>query len=168
MKFVRTLVPALTAATLLAATQALAVPFNTVSHFVNTGSYFERVATFPVFLNTTVDQETVAEIVAASADGNILIYTDSAGERAGFVDITDPADPKPLGTLALNGEPTSVAVRGPHALVAVNTSTDFVNTAGELAVIDIASRTLVATLPLGGQPDSVAVSPDGRLSLIHI
>ena len=168
MKFVRTLVPALTAATLLAATQALAVPFNTVSHFVNTESYFERVATFPAFLNTAVDQETVAEIVAASADGNILIYTDSAGERAGFVDITDPAHPKPLGALALNGEPTSVAVRGPHALVAVNTSTDFVNTAGELAVIDIATRTLVATLPLGGQPDSVAVSPDGRYAAIAI
>lgn len=161
MKFVRTLAPALTAATLLAATQAVAVPFHQTR-------YFERIATFPVFLNTAVDQETVAEIVAASVDGNILIYTDSAGERAGFVDITDPAHPAPLGTLELNGEPTSVAVHGPHALVAVNTSPDFVATSGELAVIDIASRTLIATLPLGGQPDSVAVSPNGRYAAIAI
>jgi hypothetical protein len=61
-----------------------------------------------------------------------------------------------------------VAVRGGHALVAVNTSADFIDTSGELAVIDIASRTLVATLPLGGQPDSVAVSPDGRYAAVAI
>jgi hypothetical protein len=167
MKFVRTLVPALTAATLLATTQALAVPFNKTPYFGKT-PYFERIATFPVFLNAAVDQESVAEIVAASVDGNTLIYTDSAGERAGFVDITDPAHPLALGTVELNGEPTSVAVRGPHALVAVNTSTDFIATSGELAIIDIASRALVATIPLGGQPDSVAVSPDGSYAAIAI
>jgi hypothetical protein len=66
MRFIRTLAPALTAATLLAATQAIAVPFHKTP-------YFERIATFPVFLNTAVDQETVAEIVAASVDGNVLI-----------------------------------------------------------------------------------------------
>ena len=31
---------------------------------------FRRIATFPVFLNTAVNLETVAEIVAASEDGN--------------------------------------------------------------------------------------------------
>lgn len=156
----RPLAPALAAAALLAPALAVAVPAA--------DAYFTRVATFPVFRNTAIDQETVAEIVAASADGNTLIYTDSPNDQVGFVDITDPAQPAPLGVLGLAGEPTSVAVHGPHALVAVNTSADFVHPSGELAVIDIASRSLVATLPLGGQPDSVAVSPDGRHAAIAI
>lgn len=156
----RPLVPALAAVAL--ATPAL------VSATPAPESYFTRLATFPVFRNTAIDQETVAEIVAASADGNTLIYTDSPNAQIGFVDITDPAQPQPLGVLGLAGEPTSVAVHGPHALVAVNTSADFVHPAGELAVIDIASRTLIATLPLGGQPDSVAVSPDGGHAAIAI
>jgi hypothetical protein len=131
-------------------------------------SYFERIATFPVFRNDDIATETVAEIVAASEDGNTLIYTDSENDRVGFIDIGDPEHPAPLGVLDLAGEPTSVAVHSGHALVAVNTSADFVDTSGELAVIDIASRALVATLPLGGQPDSVAVSPDGRYAAVAI
>lgn len=157
---IRPLVPALAAAALLAPALASAT--------LAPASHFTRVATFPVFRNTAIDQETVAEIVAASRDGNTLIYTDSPNDQVGFVDITDPAQPQPLGVLGLAGEPTSVAVRGAHALVAVNTSADFVHPAGELAVIDIASRTLIATLPLGGQPDSIAVSPDGRYAAIAI
>jgi hypothetical protein len=45
--------------------------------------YFERVATFPVYLNLPADadpaSETVAEIVSATPDGTVLIYTDSPG-----------------------------------------------------------------------------------------
>ncbi len=156
---IRSFAPALLAA-LLAPAAAGAKP--------TAESYFERIATFPVFLNAAIDVQTVAEIVAASEDGNTLIYTDSEHDRVGFVDIADPEHPAPLGVLDLSGEPTSVAVRGRHALVAVNTSADFVNTSGELAVIDIANRTLAATLPLGGQPDSVAVSPDGRFAAVAI
>jgi len=110
----------------------------------------------------------VAEIVAASDDGNTLVYTDGKSEKLGFVDITDPADPLALGAMALNGEPTSVAIKGRYALVGVNTSLDFINTRGELVVIDIDSRTIVATHALDGQPDSVAVSPDGRYAAIAI
>jgi hypothetical protein len=156
----RSFAPTLLAASLLTPAAVVAKPAPE--------SYFERIATFPVFLNAAIDAQTVAEIVAASADGNTLIYTDSENDRVGFVDITDPRHPAALGVLALAGEPTSVAVRGGHALVAVNTSADFIDTSGELAVIDIASRTLVATLPLGGQPDSVAVSPDGRYAAVAI
>lgn len=129
---------------------------------------FNRVAAFPVFNNTDIDTETVAEIVAASGDGNTLIYTDSANAQLGFVDIADPASPQPAGTVNLNGEPTSVAVAGRYALAAVNTSLDFVNTAGELAVVDIATQQIVTVLDLGGQPDSVAVSPDQRYAAIAI
>lgn len=133
---------------------------------------FNRVASFPVCqqidLSCDTDTQTSAEIVAASTDGMTLIYTDSPQNRVGFVDITMPAAPKGLGVLALNGEPTSVAVKQQYALVAVNTSADYVNVSGELAVIDMASRTLVHTLDLGGQPDSIAISPDGRYAAIAI
>ncbi len=131
-------------------------------------TYFKRIATFPVYLNTDINAETVAEIVASSENGKTLIYTDSETEKAGFVDLSNPHDPKPLGTISLNGEPTSVAVAGKYALVAVNRSADFINTAGELVVIDIYQQQIVATLPLGGQPDSVAVSHDQRFAAIAI
>lgn len=134
---------------------------------------FQRIATFPVFLNTCdgqpddcIDQETVAEIVAASADGETLIYTDGPGERIGFVDISDPSQPQPAGVLDVGGEPTSVAVLGSYALAGVNTSESYARPSGSLIVIDIAAQRIVRTMPLGGQPDSVAVSPRGRYAAI--
>lgn len=130
--------------------------------------YFQRISHFPVFLNTDVDAETVAEIVAASEDGMTLIYTDAETGSLGFVDISDPHHPAAAGTFALPGEPTSVAVAGPYALAAVNTSPSLVAPSGQLVVIDIASRQQVAQFELGGQPDAVAVSPDGRYAAIAI
>lgn len=129
---------------------------------------FNRIASFPVFQNTSVEAETVAEIVAASADGNILVYTDGKQELIGFVDISTPNTPTAAGTVDVGGEPTSVGVAGDFALAAVNTSSDFVNVGGHLNVIDIAGRSIVRTLDLGGQPDSVAVSPDGSYAAIAI
>jgi len=130
--------------------------------------YFQRIATFPVFQNSDIDNETVAEIVTASKDGNTLIYTDSAMEAIGFVDINNPAMPLPLGILEVEGEPTSVAVAGRYALAAVVTDDTFTSPAGQLEVIDIATRDRVATLDLGGQPDAIAVSPDGRYAAVII
>ncbi len=132
------------------------------------GGPFRRVATFPVFQNTSVDVETSAEIVTSAMGGTLLIYTDSLTDNIGFVDITDPANPLPGGVLAVAGEPTSITVRGNYALACVNTSADFVNTSGELVVIDVVTRTIVRTLPLGGQPDAVAVSPDGQYAAVVI
>ena len=129
---------------------------------------FNRVATFPVYLNTAIDVETVAEIVDASKDGRTLVYTDSETGKLGFVDIKKPAQPKALGAIDVGGEPTSVAVAGDYALVAVNTSPSFVAPSGHLHVVDIDSQSIVATHPLAGQPDSVAVSPDERYAAIVI
>ncbi len=131
-------------------------------------SVFNRIASFPVYMNTDVETETVAEIVDVSKDGNMLIYTDGAGSKIGFVDIKNPADPKPLGTVNVSGEPTSVAVAGDYALAAVNTSPSFTDPSGELHVIDIAGKTTVAKHSLGGQPDAAAVSPDGQYAAIVI
>ncbi len=133
---------------------------------------FIRTATFPVCqqigASCESDEETASEIVAASDDGLTLIYTNSPKDEIGFVDITDVAAPRGLGTLAMGGEPTSVTVLGANALVAVNTSADFVNVAGKLAVVDIASRTSIADIVLPGQPDSVARSKDGKYIAVVI
>jgi hypothetical protein len=138
----------------------------------NATKNFVRIATFlscrQFAADCDDDTETLAEIVAASEDGLTLIYTDSPGDQIGFVDITDPAAPAPGGFLGVGGEPTSVAVAGPYALVGVNTSPDFINPSGSLAVVDIAAQTIVETIDLGGQPDAVAVSPDGAYAAIAI
>lgn len=135
-------------------------------------SSFVRVATLPVCTqldaNCDTDTQTAAEIVDVSEDGQTLIYTDSPQGVIGFVDIRTPDAPSVLGTLALGGEPTSVAVRGDYALVGVNTSASFTSPSGQLAVVDIASRRLVTSIDLGGQPDSVAVSPDKAYAAIAI
>lgn len=129
---------------------------------------FKRIATFPVFLNSSIDNKTVAEIVAASVDGKTLIYTDGKLKAIGFVDIKNPKKPKPAGILSVGGEPTSVAVKGSYALAAVNTSVDFVNVSGNLLVIDIKSKEVIRSIALGGQPDSISVSPDGQYAAVVI
>ncbi len=129
---------------------------------------FNRIATFPVFLNTHEELETVAEIVAVSEDGNTLIYTDSETEKIGFIDIKNPKNPQPDGTVDLQGEPTSVAVSGQWALVGVNTSPDFLNPSGHLAIVDITQKMIIHQIDLKGQPDSVAVSPDRKYAAIAI
>ncbi len=157
---------------ILSTTEITETSYVCASGSVNTQKNFNRIATFAVCeqLDSTcdTDTETVAEIVAASTDGMTLIYTDSPQEVLGFVDITNPGQPAALGLLPLAGEPTSVAVAGDYALAGVNTSADYVNTSGELSVVDIATQTIIRNIDLGGQPDSVAVSPDGRYAAIAI
>jgi DNA-binding beta-propeller fold protein YncE len=133
---------------------------------------FNRVATFNVVDNLPADadstKETVSEIIAATENGMMLVYTDSPGERVGLVDIADPMSPSPAGTVALGGEPTSVVVVGGKALVGVVTSESYTNPSGHVAVVDIASKTVDATCDLGGQPDSLALSPDKTFLAIAI
>jgi DNA-binding beta-propeller fold protein YncE len=119
---------------------------------------FKPVATYQV-------SGEVAEIVTATPDGNVLIYTDSATQEIGFVDITDPANPAELGTISTAGEPTSVGVSpdGAHALVVVHGEPD------HLLVIDLSDVSgEPVTHELGGQPDSIAISPDGRFAAVVI
>ena len=106
---------------------------------------------------------TVAEIVSATPDGETLVYTDSESLEVGFVDISDPAVPAELGTLALDGSPTSVAVTpdGDWALVAVAGTND-------LVIVDVATRAVEHTIALGGQPDSVTINRSGRYAAIAI
>ena len=139
------------------------------------GGYFVRVATFPAYLNTAVEEETVAEISTVTADGNTVIHTDAAGGGLGFVDITDPSDPQPAGYLELgDGEPTSVYATSEHLLAVVDTSAGYVEPSGELIVFDINAPGPVAewepirVVDLGGQPDSIDVTGDGETVVIAI
>ncbi|TQL69934.1 hypothetical protein FB381_3857 [Nocardioides albertanoniae] len=150
---------------------------------------FSRIATYPVFENVPAGTDpadgTVAEISAVSEDGNTLAYTDAAGGRIGFVDITNPSAPKGLGSHDVSGgkggSPTSVSIVGDHALVVVDESTypgledtewedeePAVGTrAGRIDVVSLAApHEEVASYDLGGQPDSIAVSPDGTYAAI--
>jgi DNA-binding beta-propeller fold protein YncE len=133
---------------------------------------FQRIGTFANYRNNpTPGDTTVAEIVAASADGRTLVYTDAAMGEIGFIDISSPAHPQPGGKLSVPAghEPTSVDVlANKYALVAVDSSVSFADPSGYLAVVDLATRTIVHTLALGGQPDSLKISPDGRFAAIAI
>jgi len=137
-------------------------------HAGNDDRVFNRIATFPVNLNTDIDAETVAEIVDVANKGKTRVYTDSQTGTLGFVDIRRPADPQALGAIDVGGEPTSVAVAGSFALVAVNTSPSYATPSGHLHIVDIRAMDIVATHALAGQPDSVAVSPDGRYAVVVI
>lgn len=145
----------------------------------NVESPFARTATYPVYMNAPegVDpaDETVAEISTVSEDGNTLIYTDAAGKRIGFLDITDPNAPKGAGSVSLaelghaDDQPTSVAVAGDYVLVVIDeTGGNFTQPKGRVDVLKVSSREKVASIDLKGQPDSIAINKDGSIAAIAI
>ncbi|GAA0432782.1 hypothetical protein Aca07nite_20070 [Actinoplanes capillaceus] len=144
----------------------LAVPSAAAAH--GRAPEFRRLSTFPAYLNSSIGDTAAAEISTVTEDGRTVVYTDSPGRRLGFVDISDPAAPRPAGTLAVGGEPTSVAHLGRLLLAGVNTRTSFTDPSGKLVVIDSARRKTVREIDLGGQPDSVAVAPSGRYVAVAI
>ncbi|QIG51856.1 esterase-like activity of phytase family protein [Nordella sp. HKS 07] len=138
----------------------------------NATEVFNRIATFHVVDNLPQGADpaksTVAEIITATADGKTLVYTDSPGERIGIIDIADASTPKPAGTVALKGEPTSTVIVGNTALVGVVTSKSKAEPSGHLAIVDLARKEVALTCDLGGQPDSLAKSADGKVLAIAI
>lgn len=129
---------------------------------------FNRIASFPVELNKPDAEESSSEIIAATDDGMMLVYSDSPAGGIGFIDIADPRAPKASGFVGLEGEPTSVSVIGGKALVALNTSESFTSPSGKLVIVDIASRAIEGSCDLGGQPDSVAGNDAGTLLAVAI
>ncbi|ADH89411.1 conserved hypothetical protein [Ancylobacter novellus DSM 506] len=150
---------------LLAGVSAAVLGLAVTASAQTTNSAFNRIATFNVIDNLPAGadpaKETVSEIITFTEDGKTLIYSDSPGKRIGFIDITDPAAPKPAGTVALDGEPTTTVVIGGKAYVGVVTSEKKSKPSGHLAVVDLASKKVEDKVDLGGQPDSIAKSPDG-------
>ena len=133
-----------------------------------TAENFNRIASFMTAENAPDAEESSAEIIGATGDGMTLVYTDSPAGVIGFIDLTDPAAPAAAGAIALEGEPTSVAVMGMMAYVGENTSASYTEPSGVLHAIDVASREVLATCDLGGQPDAVAISPDGSFVAVAI
>ena len=153
------------------------------SHSPQKEKSFQRIATLGNYLNNGADaaDETVSEIIAATANGRTLVYTDAIRGTIGFIDITNPSNPQPLGTLPLDTDPdddiehspTSVDVLGNrYALVAVDTTSgEFATPSGYLLVVDIsnpAAPVVVTSIDLQGQPDSLKISHDQRFAAIAI
>ncbi len=155
-------------ARLICLTSALAMTAGLAHAEMN----FNRIASFATPLNMAAgedtNRETSPEIIAATADGMTLVYTDSPLGALGRVDITDATNPKPLGNIALDGEPTSVAIVGATAYAGVNTSESYTAPSGLLQAIDVATGNISASCNLGGQPDSIAASKDGKFIAVAI
>ncbi|MTH97861.1 esterase-like activity of phytase family protein [Roseibium sp. RKSG952] len=155
----------------LLAGAGLAIAFG-ITASVAEAAYFERINSYPVYKTlpegAAKDTETVAEIIYASRDGRTLAFTDSPGEAIVFINAANPVNIQPMGRTDLGGEPTSVAVGKNAAYAGVNTSEDYVNASGHLAVISLADMGITATCDAKGQPDSVAISPDGKFLAIAI
>lgn len=131
---------------------------------------FNRIASFPVTSNFSGDvpEETSAEIIDATEDGMTLVYTDSPAGVIGAIDITDPANPAPLGVMEMDGEPTAVSIIGTTAFVGINTSESYTEPSGIVKAIDLTTMTELARCDLGGQPDSTGKAPDGSFISIAI
>ncbi len=129
---------------------------------------FSEIGNFGTPANNPSAEDTSAEIIASTADGMTLVYSDSPANALGMIDITDPTNPLPLGSMDLGGEPTSVAIKNGQAFVGINTSPNYVEPSGHLLVVELKTGKEVARLELGGQPDSVAVSPDGTFVAVAI
>jgi len=145
---------------LAAAVPALAEPvFNRVASFATPSNMAE---------GEDLARETSAEIISASEDGTMLVYTDSPLGVVGLVDIADPKAPKPLGNVAVGGEPTTAVFVGGMIFAGVNTSESFVAPSGKLVTVDPATKAVVAECDIGGQPDSVAKAKDGSFLAIAV
>ncbi|MGH1539572.1 MAG: esterase-like activity of phytase family protein [Arenicella sp.] len=138
----------------------------------NVPTSFQRIAAISTTENlpegTDWKTETSPEIIAASKDGNTLVYSDSPMQGLGFFDIQNPRQPKAAGFYKTAGEPTSVAVAGDNVMAGVNTSENYVEPNGHLLALSMVSRKPVGRCDLGGQPDSVAVSKDEKYVAVAI
>ncbi|MGB0204189.1 MAG: esterase-like activity of phytase family protein [Neptuniibacter sp.] len=150
---------------------AVAIALSAVAVTAHADS-FNRIATFANIKNLPqgkeITTETSAEIIVVSEDGKTLVYSDSPLGGVGFIDLKDAKKPKPDGFVALDGEPTSVAVSSSKVLAGVNTSESFTNPGGKLVAMDINNRQVEKSCDLGGQPDSIAVSKDGKYAAVAI
>jgi hypothetical protein len=133
---------------------------------------FHRLSTIEAVRMLPADRDrsrrSIAEIVAAAQDGAMLVYIDGEQRGLGFVDIADPAAPRPAGFLPMEGEPNSVATQGNRAFAVVDTSASKDAPSGHVAVVDVAARRIEARCELGGQPDAVTVTSDGRFIVVVI
>lgn len=145
---------------LTAAVPALAEPvFNRIASFATPGNMAE---------GEDLARESSAEIISASEDGMMLVYTDSPLGVVGLVDIADPKAPKAMGNIKVGGEPTTAVFVGGMIFAGVNTSESFVAPSGKVVTVDPATKAVVAECDIGGQPDSVARAKDGSFLAVAV
>ena len=122
----------LRAAALLTGTSLAASAFAAGPVAADTVAPIEHLGSFFVTENLAQGEDwataTSAEIIDVTDDGTTAVYTDGVAGRVGFVDISDPSAPAPLGAIEV-GDPTSAGVIGDYVLVSINTSEDYVNPA---------------------------------------
>ena len=141
---------------------ALAIALSsTASASASSFNRIHSVSTADNLPATEQGQETSAEIITATASGDLLIYSDSPRGGIGFIDIQAAESPAAAGFLDLAGEPTAVSAIGEDVVVGVNTSASFIEPSGFVALVSSATQQVLGQCDLGGQPDSVAVSPRG-------
>ena len=150
----------------------LLYPFSIRADDKQKTSFFNRIATFSSIDNVPKDrssnQKSIAEIVSASEDGLMLVYTDSAQKAVGLVDIRDARAPLPKGLIAVGGEPTSVVISRGYAYVAIDETKEFKSPRGSLVAIDISTQKIITRCSLGGQPDSIAYDSKTRQLVVAI
>jgi len=73
-----------------------------------------------------------------------------------------------MGTRDLPGRPTSLAVTGNFAIVAVDGDAGSGPDIGTIEVVNLTTRTVARSFSVAGNPDAVAVSPDGTRALIAV
>lgn len=119
----------------------------------------------------------VAEIARATPDGQTLFYTDAGARQIGIVNLANPSNPVVLGTIEVDGEPTSIDVTpdGQFAVAAVAKNRPSEGEAppditqnSALVVIDVDTRTTVGEVPIGYHPDSVKVVVVGAVTKVVI
>lgn len=108
-----------------------------------------------------------AEIVAHDARNQRLFAVNAAAASVDVLDIHDPANPSPIGTIdatALGASANSVAVH--KGIVAVAIEAGDKQAAGVVAFYDATSLALLNSVPVGALPDMLTFTPNGRYLLV--
>lgn len=125
----------------------------------------KQVDSFRPLASFSVPGGGIAEIIAATPDGNRLFYTSAGLGSIGVMDLTVPSKPKQISSIEVGGEPTSVTVTpdGKTALAVVITSKREIGEAvdikpGKLIAIDTKTLKIKGELAIGNHPDSIALT----------
>jgi len=155
---------------ILAAAITAAFSFGSAVQAQQTTAQRAPMGNFAMVAHLAVDG--VAEIVAATPDGQTLLYTSADAGVLGVVDIANPARPVllPRVDVRINGvgEPTSVAISpdGRFAVVALRMDDDVTNARrGFVRVFDISNprnAKPVKDITVGIGPDSLALHGSGK------
>jgi hypothetical protein len=108
-----------------------------------------------------------AEILAATADGQTLLFSNSMRHSVGVLDLSDPKSPRQIASIPVPGEPTSVAVHDSWAAVSIRLDQPRKNAPppkfapGQVWILDLANPAepqVVSRLNIGWHPDCLKIA----------